>query len=153
MEKRSAVLGAVGTLATLGIAFGGFAIANAENQPAPAPAPVTAVTATATPTPETVVTTAAPEPSAAPVAEPVATVAPAPVVVEPAPVVVAPEPVYVAPATAATLPNGMTTVQVPGGPPPVKWDTSSTPAPGTTNIVNPSLQDVGLTPKEPTAGK
>lgn len=93
-----------------GLAFGGFAIANAENQPAPTP--VTAVTTVApAPVQEPVVSEPAVEPA------PVETVAPvevapvvaepvAPVVVEPAPVYVAPEPVYVAPAAPAPIVDG-----------------------------------------------
>lgn len=109
METKSAVLGAAGMLLTGALAFGGFAIANAENTPAPV---VTSTTATATPvptiTPEPVVsTTPEPEPTIDSVAgqvveqpapvveavpvEPVAP-APAPVYAEPAPVVVAPAP-------------------------------------------------------------
>ncbi|WP_427130292.1 hypothetical protein [Pseudarthrobacter sp. S9] len=84
-----------------------------------------------------------------------APVEPAPEVpapVDQAPVVSAPETVPAAPVpdpVTGTLPNGMTTVQVPGGPPPVKWGTNDAPAPGTSVIVNPSLKDVGEAPKVP----
>lgn len=114
METKSAIGGGLAALAAVGIAFGGFAVANADTQPAPAPSTVVTTVAPA-PVQEPVVSTPAPEPTTAapapieaapaPVAEPVAPVAaePAPVV-EPAPVYVAPEPapapVYVAPAPA-----------------------------------------------------
>ena len=106
METKSAVLGGLSTLIVGAIAFGGFAVANADNQPAPAPSIIATTEATA-PIQEPAVTTPAPEPTTeapapvvaepAPVVEPVA---PAPIVVEPAPVYVAPEPVAPAPAPA-----------------------------------------------------
>jgi len=112
METKSAIVGGLSALAAVGIAFGGFAVANADTQPAPAP--VSTVVTTEAPAPvvqEPVVTEPAPEPTTeapapvevapAPVVEPVA---PAPVVVEPAPVYVAPEPVYVAPEPVAPAP-------------------------------------------------
>ena len=108
METKSAIVGGLSAFVAVGIAFGGFAVANADNQPAPAP--VSAVTTEApAPVQEPVVTTPAPEPTTeapapvevapAPVAE-----APAPVVAEPAPVVAEPAPVYVAPQPVAPAP-------------------------------------------------
>ena len=108
METKSAVLGGLSTLIVGAIAFGGFAVANADNQPAPAPSIVVTTEAPA-PIQEPAVTTPAPEPTTeapAPVeAAPVAPVVeePAPVVVEPAPVYVAPEPVAPAPAPAPVV--------------------------------------------------
>ena len=102
MEKRSAALGAVGTLVAGALAFGGISLANAQNAPAPAPSTVTATTEAPAPAQEPVVTTPAPEPTTeapAPVAA-----EPAPVVAEPAPVVTEPAPVYVEPAPEPVAP-------------------------------------------------
>ena len=102
METKSAVLGGLSVLTAAAIAFGGFAVANADNQPAPVSPTVTATTEAPAPVQEPVVT----EPAVAPVVEPAPVVeAPAPVVVEPAPVVpVVPEPVYVAPVVVQPAP-------------------------------------------------
>jgi outer membrane biosynthesis protein TonB len=108
METKSAIIGGLSALAAVGIAFGGFAVANADTQPAPAPsAVVTTVTPAPVQEPAPAVVTPAPEPSTIPAAVPAAP-APAPVqepvyVAEepaPAPVYVAPEPAPVAPAPA-----------------------------------------------------
>lgn len=107
METKSAIGGGLAALAAVGIAFAGFAVANADTTPAPEPSSIVTTVAPA-PTQEPVVSTPAPEPTTAapapvevapaPVAEPVA-----PVVAEPAPVGVEPAPVYVAPAAPAPV--------------------------------------------------
>ena len=144
METKSAVLGGLSVLTAAAIAFGGFAVANADNQPAPASPTVTATTEAPAPIQEPVVT----EPAVEPVVEPapVAPVieAPAPVVVEPAPVM--PEPVYVAPVVVQPAPIYTPPAAVYIAPAPTSAQTFEAPpisAPGVPNPILPGVPPGG----------